>query len=89
MDVEIVVDKEYVGDVVADFNSRRGRIDKTEPRGLKQVIRGFVPLAEMFGYATNLRSLTQGRGSFVMEFYRYEKMPEKIEKKTLTTGLRR
>ena len=77
MDVEVIVDKEYVGDVVADFNSRRGRIEKTEPRGVKQVISGFVPLAEMFGYATELRSLTQGRGNFVMEFYRHEEAEEK------------
>ncbi len=86
MDVEIVVDKEYVGDVVADFSARRGRIEKTEPRDLKQIIRGFVPLAEMFGYATGLRSLTQGRGSFVMEFYRYEEVPEGTARKILTTG---
>lgn len=86
MDVEVVVDKEYVGDVVADLNARRGRIEKTEARGLKQVIRGFVPLAEVFGYATALRSLTQGRGNFVMEFYRYEEIPEEVSGKILKTG---
>ena len=78
MDMEIIVDREYIGDVVADFSARRGRIDKTDERGKKQVIRGFIPLSEVFGYATNLRSLTQGRGSFVMEFYRYEEIPEGI-----------
>ena len=81
MDVEIIVDREYLGDVVADFSGRRGRIEETKIRGTKQVIRGFVPLAEMFGYATDLRSLTQGRGSFVMEFYRYEEVPEEIVRK--------
>ena len=76
MDMEIVVDREYLGDVVADFTARRGRIGNMDARGTKQVIRGFIPLSEVFGYATNLRSLTQGRGSFVMEFYRYEEVPE-------------
>ena len=77
MDVEMVVDKEYVGDVVADFSGRRGRIEGTEEaRGSRYVIKGFVPLAEMFGYATDLRSITQGRGTFALEFYRYEEAPE-------------
>lgn len=87
MDVEIVVGKEYVGDVVADISARRGRIEKTDSRGPRQVIRSFVPLAEMFGYATNLRSLTQGRGNFVMEFYRYEEVPEGAAGKIGAVGL--
>ena len=87
MDMEIVVDRNYVGDVAADFSSRRGRIEKTDSKGIKQIIRGFVPLSEVFGYATSLRSLTQGRGSFVMEFYRCEEVPAGISKKILTTGL--
>ena len=87
MDMEIIVDRDYVGDVTADFSSRRGRIEETGSKGIKQVIRGFVPLSEVFGYATRLRSLTQGRGSFVMEFYRYEEVPAGASKKILAGSL--
>ena len=87
MDIEVVVDKEYVGDVAADLNARRGRIENTDTRGPKRVIRGFIPLREMFGYATDLRSLTQGRGNFVMEFCRYAEIPDEIADKILATGL--
>lgn len=81
MDVQIIVGNEYIGDVVGDFSSRRGRIITTERRSSKQVVTGFVPLSEMFGYATALRSITQGRGNFVMEFYRYEEMPAQLTEK--------
>ncbi|MGI6712036.1 MAG: elongation factor G [Bacillota bacterium] len=76
--VEVVVPEEYMGDVIGDMNSRRGRVEGMEPRGNIQVIRGYVPLSEMFGYATVLRSKTQGRGTYVMQFARYEEVPKNI-----------
>ena len=78
MRVEVVVPEEYMGDVMGDINSRRGRIEGMEPRANSQVIRGFVPLAEMFGYATDLRSKTQGRGVYTMQTSRYEEVPKNI-----------
>jgi elongation factor G len=79
MKVEVVVPEEYMGDVLGDLNSRRGRIEGMEKRGSTQIIRSTVPLAEMFGYATDLRSRTQGRASYTMHFLRYEKTPGNIE----------
>ena len=76
--VEVTVPEEYMGDVIGDLNSRRGRIDGMEPRGGAQVIRGFVPLSEMFGYATDLRSKTQGRGNYSMEVAYYAEVPQSI-----------
>lgn len=78
MKVEVVVIEEYMGDVISDINARRGRIEEMEPRGVNQVIHGFVPLAEMFGYATELRSRTQGRGTYTMQFSHYEEVPQNI-----------
>ncbi|TLM99505.1 elongation factor G, partial [bacterium] len=78
MKVEVVVPEEYMGDVMGDINSRRGRIEGMEARGNSQVIRGFVPLSEMFGYATDLRSRTQGRGVYTMQFAHYEEVPKNI-----------
>ena len=78
MRVEVVVPEEYMGDVMGDINSRRGRIEGMEPRGNAQVIRGFVPLSEMFGYATDLRSRTQGRGVYTMQMSHYEEVPKNI-----------
>ena len=75
MAVEVVVPEEYMGDVIGDLNSRRGRIEGMELRGTTQIIKSSVPLAEMFGYATELRSRTQGRGSFTMHFGKYEEVP--------------
>jgi len=75
MAVEVVVPEEYMGDVIGDLNSRRGRIEGLELRGTSQIIKASVPLSEMFGYATELRSRTQGRGSFTMHFGRYEEVP--------------
>jgi elongation factor G len=75
MAVEVVVPEEYMGDVIGDLNSRRGRIEGMELRGTTQIIKASVPLSEMFGYATELRSRTQGRGSFTMHFGRYEEVP--------------
>ena len=73
--VEVVVPEEYMGDVIGDLNSRRGRIEGMELRGTTQIIKSMVPLSEMFGYATELRSRTQGRGSFTMHFGQYEEVP--------------
>ena len=78
MSVEVVVPEEHMGDVISDLNARRGRIEGVELRGTSQIIRAMVPLAEMFGYATALRSRTQGRGSFTMHFGRYEEVPASI-----------
>ncbi|MFA5536679.1 MAG: elongation factor G [Bacillota bacterium] len=78
MRVEVTVPEEYMGDVMGDINSRRGRIEGIEPRFGVQVIRAIVPLAEMFGYATDLRSNTQGRGNYVMQFEHYDVVPKNI-----------
>jgi len=78
MAVEVVTPEEYLGDVMGDLNSRRGRVEGLEPRGNAQVIRARVPLAAMFGYATDLRSTTQGRATFTMQFDRYEEVPATI-----------
>jgi elongation factor G len=75
MAVEVVVPEEYMGDVIGDINSRRGRIEGMELRGTTQIIKSRAPLSEMFGYATELRSRTQGRGSFTMHFGKYEEVP--------------
>jgi elongation factor G len=78
MDVEVVAPEEYMGNVVGDLNSRRGRIMAMEARGGSQVIRAHVPLGQMFGYATDLRSMTQGRATYTMQFSRYEETPPAI-----------
>ena len=78
MRVEITVPEEYMGDVIGDVNSRRGRLEGMEPEGGNQVIRSFIPLSEMFGYATDLRSKTQGRGTYSMEPSHYEEVPKSI-----------
>lgn len=79
MKVEVVVPEEYMGDVIGDINSRRGRMEGMEARNGAQVIRAFVPLAEMFGYATTLRSRTQGRGTYSMVFDHYEEVPKSVQ----------
>jgi elongation factor G len=78
MRVEVVVPEEYMGTVNGDLNSRRGRLEGTEIHGTTQVIKAMVPLSEMFGYATELRSRTQGRGTFTMHFGQYEELPKNI-----------
>ncbi len=83
MRVEVVVPEEYMGDVIGDINSRRGRIEGMESRSGAQVIRGFVPLSGMFGYATDLRSNTQGRGTYTMQFDHYEAVPNSIAEKIM------
>ncbi|MBQ4403859.1 MAG: elongation factor G [Selenomonadaceae bacterium] len=76
--VEVTVPEDYMGDVIGDLNSRRGKIDGMEPRNNLQIIHAFVPLSEMFGYATDLRSKTQGRGSYSMEVAYYDEVPKNI-----------
>jgi elongation factor G len=78
MAVEVVTPEEFMGDVIGDLNRRRGRIEGMEPRGNAQVIKAFVPLAEMFGYATDLRSATQGRATYTMQFDRYSEVPSAL-----------
>ncbi len=83
MEVEVETPEEYVGDVIGDLNSRRGKILGMEKKGIITAIRAHVPLAEMFGYATTLRSLTQGRGTFIMKFSHYEEVPQQIAEKII------
>ncbi len=78
MAVEVVTPEDYLGDVMGNLNSRRGRVEHLEPSGNAQSITAKVPLAEMFGYATDLRSMTQGRATFTMQFDRYEEVPQSI-----------
>jgi elongation factor G len=78
MAVEVVTPEDYLGDVMGDLNARRGRVEGLEPRGNAQAIRARVPLATMFGYATDLRSTTQGRATFTMQFDRYEEAPQSV-----------
>ncbi|RFA33295.1 elongation factor G [Virgibacillus dokdonensis] len=81
--VEIVIPEEYMGDIMGDITSRRGRVEGMEARGPAQVVKGFVPLSEMFGYATALRSNTQGRGTFTMYFDHYEEVPKSISEEII------
>ncbi|MGM0601916.1 MAG: elongation factor G [Bacillota bacterium] len=83
MSVEVVVPEEYMGDVIGDLNGRRGRVEGMEPRANAQVVKAFVPLSEMFGYATDLRSKTQGRATYTMQFSHYEKAPKNIAKEIM------
>jgi elongation factor G len=76
--VEVTVPEEYMGDVIGDLNSRRGRIEGMEPRGNAQVITARVPLSQMFGYATDVRSMSQGRATYSMQFLRYEEVPKSL-----------
>ena len=75
MKVEIVIPEEYLGDVLGDISSRRGKVESMDLKGNARAIIAYIPLGEMFGYATTLRSLTQGRGTFIMQFSHYEKVP--------------
>jgi elongation factor G len=78
MAVEVTTPEDYLGDVMGNLNSRRGRIENMSPVGNAQVIKALVPLSEMFGYATDLRSMTQGRADFTMQFDRYEEVPASL-----------
>ena len=84
MAVEVVVPEEYMGDVIGDINSRRGRMEGMELLGNTQIIKAKVPLSEMFGYATDIRSRTQGRGSFTMHFGKYEEMPNSLQEQIVS-----
>ncbi|MDO9536414.1 MAG: elongation factor G [Bacillota bacterium] len=84
MKVEIIVPEEYIGEVMGDINSRRGKIEGIEPKGGSQVIKGLVPLSEIFGYATDLRSHTQGRGTYSMEFSHYNELPSNLAEKIVS-----
>jgi len=86
MSVEVVVPEEYMGDVIGDINSRRGRMEGMELRGTSQIIKAMVPLSEMFGYATDIRSRTQGRGSFTMHFGKYDEMPASLQEQIISKG---
>jgi elongation factor G len=81
--VEVVTPEEYMGDVIGDLNRRRGQVHQMDQRGNAQVISAFVPLAEMFGYATDVRSTTQGRATYTMQFDRYEEVPTNIAEKVV------
>ena len=83
MKVEVTMPEEYMGDVIGDINSRRGRIEGMDDIGGGKMVRGFVPLAEMFGYSTDLRSKTQGRGNYSMFFEKYEQVPKSVQEKVL------
>ncbi|HHV61743.1 MAG TPA: elongation factor G [Firmicutes bacterium] len=87
MDVEVVVPQEFMGDVIANIASRRGRVEGTQARGDMQVVRANVPLAEMFGYATDLRSVTQGRGTYMMKLLGYEEVPASIAERLTARGV--
>ena len=83
MKVEVTMPEEYMGDVIGDINSRRGRIEGMDDLGGGKIVRGYVPLAEMFGYSTDLRSKTQGRGNYSMFFEKYEPVPKSVQEKVL------
>ena len=84
MKVEVTMPEEYMGDVIGDINSRRGRIEGMDDLGGGKIVHGYVPLAEMFGYSTDLRSRTQGRGNYSMFFEKYEQVPKSVQEKVLS-----
>jgi len=81
--VEVVTPEEFMGDVIGDLNRRRGQVNGMEQRGNAQVVSAHVPLAEMFGYATDVRSNTQGRATYTMQFERYDEVPPNIAEKVV------
>ena len=88
MKVEVTMPEDYMGDVIGDINSRRGRIEGMEDIGGGKMVKAFVPLAEMFGYATDLRSKTQGRGNYSMFFDKYEQVPKSVQEKVLAAKVK-
>ena len=78
MKVEVVTPEEYMGDVIGDLNSRRGQVQEMSTRGNANVVDAMVPLANMFGYVNNLRSLSQGRANYTMQFDHYEQVPQAV-----------
>lgn len=89
MKLEVITPEQFLGDIIADLNSRRGHIEAIETHGEMCTIHSFIPLAETFGYATGIRSLTQGRATHSMEFYRYEELPAKLVDQVRMVGGRR
>ena len=87
--VKITMDEAYMGDVIGDLNKRRGRVLGMTHQGKKQIIEAEVPAAEMFTYATDLRSMTQARGSFTMSFLRYEEVPRDVQEKIIAANKKR
>ena len=83
MKVEVVIPEDYLGDVMGNLNSRRGQIEGMDMVAGSQVVRALVPLAEMFGYATDLRSRTQGRGVFTMQFAHFKEVPNSVAEKII------
>jgi len=83
MDMEIITPEEYLGDVLGDLNSRRAKIESMDQRGSSKIIRALVPLSGMFGYATAIRSLTQGRATYTMEPSFYQEVPSNIAEKII------
>jgi elongation factor G len=83
MSLVVLSPDEYLGDIVSDIRTRRGKIEEMDMRGGSRVLKASVPLAEMFGYATTLRTLTQGRGVFSMEYYQYEPTPPAIKEEII------
>ena len=88
MEVEVVTPSDFLGDVIGDLSSRRGKIGGMTQRGDAQVVAADVPLAEMFGYSTTLRSMTQGRAVYTMQFDHYEEVPKNIAEQIITQGAR-
>jgi elongation factor G len=84
-DVEVVTPEEHMGDVIGDLSSRRGRVEKMDQRGMDRIVAAQVPLAEMFGYATELRSRTQGRATYTMQFNSYNEVPQSIQEDVVAT----
>jgi elongation factor G len=83
--VEVVTPEEFMGDVIGDLNRRRGRIEGMEPRGNAQIVTAYCPLSEMFGYSTDLRSATQGRATYTMQFERYDEVPSHVAEEIVAT----
>ena len=89
MSVEVVTPEEFLGDVIGDLSRRRGKVQGQEPRGNALAVHAFVPLGEMFGYATDVRSSTQGRATYTMQFERYEEVPANIAEQIVESVVRR
>jgi elongation factor G len=85
MEVEVTTPEDYMGDVMGDLNGRRGKVEGMDQRGNSQVIRAQVPMSEMFGYATDLRSKTQGRATYSMQFHSYQDVPQSIADEIVAT----
>jgi len=83
MELEITTPEEYMGGIIADLNSRRAKVEGMESRGNVRIIKAYAPLSELFGYATVLRSLSQGRATYIMRFSHYQEVPERVKQKVV------